>query len=878
MKDFDENEHYPPKWVDYILAKCIAPHLVEDVQGDLHEVFYKTASKAGLFRARWEYTFAALTHLKPYFLKRKPSKHSPSPLFSHAMIINYFKIAFRTLAKNKVYSFINIAGLAMGMSVAMLIGLWIFDELSYDKHHKNYDRIVQVMQHQTRNGDIGTQTANPYPLGAELRRNYGTDFKHIIMSTWMNPHILANGDKKFSKPGSFMDAEAPEMLTLDMLKGTWSGLKDPYSIFLSESVAKAFFGESDPMDKIIKIDNNLNVKVTGVYKDLPYNSSFRQLEFLAPWSLFEISSPYLKTMEDPWRPNNFPIFAQLTDRADIDQASARIRDVKKKNIRKEQLKFKPDVFLNPMSKWYLHSTFKNGQRIGGRIENVWLFGTIGAFVLLLACINFMNLSTARSEKRAREVGIRKAVGSVRRQLIMQFFCESFLVVAFAFIVSIFLVVLVMPLFNEVADKKLIMLWGNPVFWLLGVCFTLFTALIAGSYPALYLSSFQPVKVLKGAYRAGRFAALPRKTLVVVQFAVSIVLIIGTIVVFRQIQFAKSRPVGYTREGLITIYLSTPDIHNHFDVVKNELKNTGAITEMAESSSPPTNSWSSTSGIVWKGKDPSLSSDFNYSNVSHDYGKTIGWKFVDGRDFSRDLASDSSGLIINETVAKFMGLKNPVGEDLMWFDSHVRIIGVVKDMIIDSPYEPVRPLIYSLANDQGGVITIKINPNISASDALAKIESVFKKYDPGSPFQSSFVDQDYASKFYDEMRIAKLTTFFSILAILISCLGLFGVASFIAEQRTKEIGVRKVLGATIANVWRMLSGDFVILVVIAFLIAAPVSYYFLDGWLQKYTYRTEISWWIFFVTGFGTMLITLMTVSFQAIKAGMMNPIKSLRSE
>lgn len=877
MKDHNENLPDPPKWVDLLLEKCIAPHLLEDIQGDLYEIYYKDLKTVEASKARWKFTLAALMHLTPYFLKRRPSNYSSSPIFGFNMLKNYFKIAFRTLAKNKGYSFINIAGLAMGMAVAMLIGLWIYDEISYDKFHKNYDRIAQIMQHQTRNGEIATQTSAPYPLASELRRNYGSDFKHVILSTWTNEHVLTHGDKKFTKTGNNMEPSAPEMLTLKMLKGTWAGLKDPYSIMLSESVAKSLFGNADAMDQIIKMDNQYNVKVTGIYEDLPYNSTFRQMTILAPWSLYEIAQPGLKTMEDPWRPNNFQIFVQLTDHADIDKVSAKIKDVKKKNIRQEQLKFKPDVFLNPMSKWYLYSTFKNGHRIGGRIENVWLFGMIGAFVLLLACINFMNLSTARSEKRAREVGIRKAVGSLRGQLVTQFFSESLLVAGFAFIVAVFLVVLIMPYFNEVADKKLEMLWQNPVFWILGICFSFLTAIIAGSYPAIYLSSFQPIKVLKGAYKAGRFAAVPRKTLVVVQFTVSIVLIIGTIVVFRQIQFAKNRPVGYNRDGLLTISLSTPDIHNHFDAVRNELLESKAIAEMAESSSPPTNSWSSTSGLEWKGKDPALSVDFQYNEVSQQYGKTIGWQFMNGRDFSKDFTTDSSAIILNETAAKFMGLKDPVGETITWFTIPYKVIGVVKDMIIDSPYEPNRPLIYNLAKDPG-LVNIKINPGISTGTALAKIETVFKKYDPGSPFQYRFTDEDYARKFYDEVRIAKLTTFFSVLAVLISCLGLFGVASFIAEQRTKEIGVRKVLGATIINVWGMLSGDFVFLVLLAFVIATPVSYYFLNNWLQKYEYKTDISWWIFVVTGLGTLLITLLTVSFQAIKAAMVNPIKSLRSE
>lgn len=868
----------PPRWIDRLLTIIIAPHFLEDILGDLHEVYTQQVRASSVRSARLHYLLASMRYVRPYFMKRKPRAYSPTYVFSPAMIKNYLKISLRTLAKQKAYSFINITGLALGMAVAILIGLWIYDELSFDRYFKNHDRIAQVWQHQTFNGQIGTQTSLPFPIGDEIRRNYGADFKYVVMASSNSRHILSSGDKKFNKNGTYIEPDAPEMLSLRMLYGTRTGLKDPYSIMLSESVAKAFFGDADPIDKTMKIDNNLHVKVTGVYEDMPHNTSFREMSFMLPWQLMIIANPWLKTMEDPWRPNSYHTFVQLIDNATIDQASARIKDIKKRNINKEQLKYKPDVFLNAMSDWHLYSDYKEGHRVGGRIEFVWLFGTIGVFVLLLACINFMNLSTARSEKRAKEVGIRKAVGSVRNQLITQFFTESFLVVGFAFILSIALVVLCLPLFNEVADKKIAIPWAQPEFWMAGIGFSIVTAIIAGSYPALYLSSFQPVKVLKGTFRAGRFAAIPRKVLVVVQFAVSIILIIGTAVVFRQIQFTKDRPVGYNRNGLISIFLSTENIHKHFEVVRQELKSNGAIAEMAESGSPTTETWSSTSGFEWKGKDPEQSVDFSFDEVSYEYGKTVGWQFVQGRDFSRDFATDSVALIVNETAVKFMGLQNPVDEPLTWFKKPYKIVGVIRDIVVNSPYAPMRPQFFCLSGGQGNLVNIRLNPALSSSASLEKIKATFEKYDPGSPFEYEFVDEVYARKFVDEVRIGKLTTFFSILAILISCLGLFGVASFIAEQRTKEIGVRKVLGATVMSVWGLLSRDFVLLVGISFLIATPGAWYFLNGWLEKYDYRTNISWWIFALTGLGTLAITLATVSFQAIKAATMNPIRSLRSE
>ncbi|MGI8952363.1 MAG: ABC transporter permease [Chitinophagaceae bacterium] len=794
------------------------------------------------------------------------------------MIHNYFKIAWRNLVKNKAHSSINIAGLSVGMAVALLIALWINDELSYNKNFSNYNRIAQVMQHQTFNGDVGTQYSLPYLTGEELRKSYGSDFKYVVMASWTNNHILTFGENKITKKGNFIEPQITEILSLKMIEGSRASLNDKHSTILSSSTAKALFGKADPINKVIKIDNKFDVKVTGVYQDLPYNCDFSYLTFIAPWQLFIDNNSWDEKYTNPWRNNSFQTIVQLADNANMQKISTKIKDLKLKRVTSADAAFKPVVFLLPMNKWHLYSEFKNGVNVGGRIQFVWLFGVIGFFVLLLACINFMNLSTARSEKRAKEVGIRKAIGSMRAQLIKQFFSESLLVTAFAFFLSLILVQLILPFFNEVADKKISILWSNPWFWLAGIAFTLFTAFIAGSYPALYLSSFKPVKVLKGTFRVGRFAAIPRKVLVVLQFTVSIILIIGTIVVFNQIQFAKNRPVGYSRAGLVTIPTITENIHNHFDVIRNELKNSGTISEMAESSSAATYVNETDNGFEWEGKDPSLQGDFNVVYVSTDFGKTIGWQFKEGRDFSRDFPTDSSGIILNETAEKFMGLQNVVGKTIVWDGKPYHVVGVVKDMIMQSPYEPVYRTVFVTNHDAQQVVDVRINPSKNPHDALAKIETVFKKYNPEQPFDYSFTDDDYARKFIDEARIGTLASFFAALAIFISCLGLFGMASFMAEQRTKEIGVRKVLGATVFNLWQLLSKDFFVLVIISLIIAAPIAYYFMNNWLQNYEYHTKLSWWIFGVTAIGALLITLLTVSFQSVKAASANPVKSLRTE
>jgi putative ABC transport system permease protein len=795
------------------------------------------------------------------------------------MLKSYLLSAFRNLRKNKSSAIINIGGLSIGMAVAILIGLWIWDEVSFDKYNKNYDHIAMVMQHMNNNGEVFTRDGVPFLLADELRSNYGSDFNYMVMcfGFWQK-HILTSGEKKFSNQGGYFESKAPDLLDLNMLYGSRDALRDPDAILLSESVARAYFGDADPVNKILTIDNKQQVKVTGVYKDIPKNSMFASCGFIAAWQQL-YNSWGLKDRPHPWRMNAFQLFVRLADNADINQVSVRIRDAKLKKIEpKEAASVKPRLFLYPMTRWHLFTEWKNGINSGGAVTYVWLFGTIGIFVLLLACINFMNLSTARSEKRAREVGIRKAIGSMRRQLIEQFFVESLMIVAFAFAIALALAQLSMPFFNEIADKKMILPWYNPFFWLFGIGFCLLTALIAGSYPALYLSSFKPVKVLKGSFRVGRFAAIPRKVLIVLQFTVSVILIIGTVIVFRQIKYAEARPMGYDRNGLVMIPMKTSAIHDHFDVVKTELLNAGVVKAMSEAESFTTEYGAGSSEFVWKGKDPALATDFPTTAVAYDYGKTVGWQITQGRDFSKDFAMDTAAFIVNEAAVRFMGLKHPIGERMTWFGRPLTIIGVVKDIIVESPYAPVRPFFFYIYDYARGNVILRLNPAVSAHDALATIGTVFKKYNPSEPFDYQFADSQYARKFGQEERIGKLASFFAILAIFISCLGLFGMASFMAEQRKKEIGVRKVLGASVANLWGLLSRDFVVLVSISFVTAMPVAYFLMSKWLENYQYRTAITWWIFALTGAGAMAITLFTVSFQTIRAALMNPVRSLRTE
>ena len=785
----------------------------------------------------------------------------------------------------RVRSFINIGGLAVGMAVAMLIGLWIWDELSFDRYNKNYDSIAQLARNETVNGEAFVSDNNnhfPIPLAEELRTNYDNYFKQVALASESNEQMVGFDDKQFSRLGMYVEPGFLKIFTFKMFEGSGSGFNDPNTILLNKSLAAALFGDSDPTGKVLKLSNTIPVKVAGVFEDFPSNSRFQNVAFFCPFSLLVNINDNVKNNLNNWENSSFLVFAQVNRGISMKKISDAIKEVYWNRIKSGRPKTAGDnvaLFLHPMKDWHLRSEWKNGVQAGGQIQLVWLFGMIGIFVLLLACINFMNLSTARSEKRAKEVGIRKTIGSLRSQLTRQFLSESFLIVSIAFIISIGIAFLSLNWFNEIADKKISFPFNNPVFWIISILFITITAFVSGSYPALYLSSFSPVKVLKGSFRAGKSAAIPRRVMVAIQFTVSIILIIGTIVIYRQIQYAQNRPIGYDRNGLIRFNMNTAELNGKNDVLRKEVLASGGAIEIAESSSATTENNYFDDRIEWDGKDPKLAKmAFVLSAVSYDFGKTVGWQFVSGRDFSRSFGTDSNAVILNEAAVKYMRLADPVGKTITFNNNKSRVVGVIKDMITDSPFKPVQQSIYFMIPQIGPVITIRLNPKLSPAEAISRIEPVFKKLNPDGLFDYKFVDDEYGRKFAAEQRIGTLSTVFAILAIFISCLGIFGLASFVAAQRIKEIGVRKILGASVINLWGLLSKEFVMLVVLAFVIASPIAYYFMDHWLQKYEYRTNITWWVFGVAGAGALFITLLTVSFQAIKAAIANPVESLRTE
>ncbi len=792
------------------------------------------------------------------------------------MIKSYLKIAFRNLLRNKGYSTINIAGLAVGMAAAVLIFLWIENELSYDQFHKNKERIYQVWNRLPTEGEISCGNSVSAPTAPAIVKDL-PDVERAVRVSQPNTFLLSAGDKKIKKYGAYVDTGFLQMFSFPLLKGDPStALNETYSVVLTEKTAKSLFGNEEAIGKVIKFDNKDNFTVTGVLKDLPNNTSF-DFEYLLPWS----SLKYGEGQDYGWNDNSTPTYVMLKPNASYASVASKIHGLRQQ-YSEDAKKMKWELFLYPLERWRLYSSFTNGvEDNGGRSTFVKLFGIIAGFILLIACINFMNLSTARSEKRAKEVGIRKVVGAQKSSLVGQFIGESVLISFLAGVVAILIVLISLPGYNKLTDKQLFIDFGNIYTWVVFIGFILFTGLIAGSYPAFFLSSFQPVTVLNGAFKKSNALVTPRKVLVVLQFTFAIILTICTIIVKQQIDHARNRETGYNNDNLVYHFLS-PDLSKNYALVKNELLSSGIAKSITKTNSPLTERWSNGWGQNWEGKNPDDKISFDRYLADEGLGVTAGLQFVQGRDFDLNkFPTDSTAMIINESSLKIMKFKDPIGEIVEDLGISWHIVGVIKDFILTSPYEPIAPLLISGAKSTFmtfQVIHIKLNRKNPTEQNLKKAEAIFKKYNPDYPFEYKFVDETYARKFEDEQRQGTLAALFAGLAIFISCLGLFGLASYMAENRIKEIGVRKVLGASVSGIVRLLSKDFLALVIIAILIASPIAWWAMNNWLQSFEYRVDIQWWMLALAGCMAIVIALLTVSFQAIKAAVANPVKSLRSE
>ena len=786
------------------------------------------------------------------------------------MIKNYFKIAWRNLFRNKGFSLTNLLGLTIGITCTILIFLWVQDERTYDKFHASYSSIYKVMANRDFNNQVFTDENMVLPLASTLQEKL-PQIKNAVVTTHRQPHILARGDDQLKKWGYSVSEHFFDMFSWKFVQGKAStAITDPSSIVLTRSAAKAFFGNEDPINKVLRIDNDRDIKVTAIVEDAPGNSSF-QFDYLTP---FNPSNENYKQSMVNWQNSSWTVFLQVGPGTNMRVLEKNINDIKKQ--RDPDDKKISTYFTFPMSKWRLYSDFKDGRNTGGMIEYVTLFTIIAIIILLIACVNFMNLSTARSEKRAKEVGVRKTLGSGKKQLILQFFFESTILALVAFILSIGAVYLLLPSFNAVVDKHLSLPVAQPVFWLDGLAIIICTGVVAGSYPALYLSSFNPIKVLKGTFLAGKSAAISRRILVVAQFATSILLISATIIIYQQIQHIKNRNIGYDPNNLIMIP-ATSDTQKNFTVIKQELLNSGLISAVTRTMSPITDIWWKSPGPDYEGKPANQSIIFAGESTDIDFSKTLGIKILQGRDFS-GLPSDSTAMLLNKAAVDAMGLKNPVGMQMRNGKYSHTVIGVTDNVIMESPFKPVDPMMIYFDPYGANSISIRLNNSVRPQKALSSIENVFKKYNPAYPFEYQFVDQEFGKKFLTEELISKITNIFAGLAIFICCIGLAGLASFTIEKRIREIGIRKVLGATIQQLLLLISKEFLKLVLIAFVIAVPITWWFMNNWLDKYTYRIQISIWLFAAVGILIMLLTLVVVSLNTMRAAVANPVKSLRTE
>ena len=786
------------------------------------------------------------------------------------MLHNFFKIAIRNLYRNKGFSAINIFGLAMGMASALLILLWIQNQLTFDRWYTKTDRLYKIYSRDKIEGKPYAWENTSSLLAPVVKKDLAAVED---VARWRSITFLASvGETHISNQGAFADSSFLRLFDFPVLKGDPAHALDaPKSIVLTQHMARALFGDKDPIGKTVRIDSNADFAVTAVLKDPPSNTSFN-FNFILPWSFRQ----QLNADDKDWGNSSVWTFALLKPGATQTGFDDQIRNIV---VDRSDRKETTQLFSQPVNRLYLYGRSENGQLVGDRIKVVRLFMVIAGFILLIACINFMNLSTARSERRAREVGIRKVVGALKSSLVAQFIGESILIAFLSFGLALFITQFALDPFNQLINKQLTIDYSNPRWWAFAIGFILFSGLLAGSYPAFYLSSFQPVKVLKGTFRKVNALVSSRKALVVLQFTFAIALIICTLVIRRQIEYAQNRDAGYDRHNLVYTF-TQGDIPQHYQAIRNDLLGSGAATSVSESYSPITQHWSDGWGYTWDGAgEEGKRIDFTYLGSDVDFTKTMGASLVAGRDIDvYNYPTDTMALLLNETAVKLMGIKTPIGLNIRRDGETMHVVGVIKDFILESPFTRIGPMMIQGPKQKFQIIHIKLNPARPLTADIDKTQQILRRYNPRYPPQLIFADADYANKFQDEQQISKLAGLFAGLTIFISCLGLFALATYMAENRIREIGVRKVLGASVSGITFMLAKDFVWLVLAAFVIAAPFAWFAMHQWLGGYDYRTDVGVGVFALSGSLALLIAIATVSYQSIRAALSNPAKSLRTE
>ncbi len=788
------------------------------------------------------------------------------------MLQNFFVVAWRNLRRNGLYSTVNIAGLSIGIACSILILLWVADETSYDSFIPKNDRLHQVWANAQFDGSISSWRSIPLPSYEALKSGH-SDIVNTCVTGWGGDRLLTVGEKRIIKPGYYASNEFLEMFEFPLLIGSAeTALDDPSSIVITKDLATILFGNEDPLGQFIKVDDKSLLKVTGILENIPSNSSF-EFEYLIPWKHRESIEPWVVSNKTNWGNYSFQVFIEISDKSKAIAVEEGIKNMLTENGQDD---IPREFFLHPMPKWRLYSNFENGVATGGMSDYVQLFTIIAGFILVIACINFMNLATARSERRVREVGIRKSLGSTRQQLISQFIGESVFISSISYIIAVVLAFVCLKPYNLLVEKELFIDFTSSQFWLFSLAVIIITGVLSGSYPALYLSSFDPVKTLKGSVFIGKNSGTPRKVLVTLQFAFSIILMISTIVIYNQIELVKNQELGYNQENLITVE-TTESIEKNYKVLKNELLQSGTVEAVTKSNSP-VNQIQSNNFLGWPGKPETLKVMFTTVACDYDYAKTMGINMLMGRDFSDEYTTDTAAIIINKAALDLMKLEDPIGTQLDLWGVHKKLIGVLDNVLMGSPYNEVNPMFMIYDPEWISYVTLRLKKTNDLNASLNTVETIFNKHNPAYPFDYKFVDVEFGKKFTTINLTQKLATIFSLLAIFITGLGLFGLASYTAEQRIKEIGIRKVLGASVFSLIYMISREFTKLVIISFVLAAPASWYLLDSYLDRYQIRTELHWWIFPFAGTIALIFALGIVSNQARKAALTNPANSLRNE
>ena len=864
-----EQKNTPPKWLLQFFRWFCHPDFVEDIEGDLIERFERTAQSNGLKVAKKAFLKEVIKLFRPGIIRPIAGTYQ---LNFYGMFKNYLKISWRSMLRNKAFSIINVSGLSLGITCSVLIALWIQDEYRKDNFHQDLDRIYKVTSTEYSGSEVTGAYDTPGHLAEELKKVF-PEVEYAAAHSWTGWFTFATDDKKMIVPGDFVGEDFLKIFSYPLLIGSVEdALNTPESIAISRTMANNFFGNPEQaIGQSIKFDNYRELQVKAVFEDVEDNSSFK-FQYLINWEFFVERNKWL----NDWGNSGPYTYVKLKPETDVNLFSEKIQHFIKNYDKDYSDLDRLELGLQPFKDQYLYTNFENGEIVGGRIEYVKTFEIVAVFIILIACINFMNLSTARSTKRAKEIGVRKVIGAYKPAIVSQFLLEAYLFTCLAIIFSLILLYIVLPQFNLLTGKNIDFPLTDPSFWIGIAGLTAATGLVSGAYPAFLLSTFKPITAIRQQLRNNNLSGLLRKGLVVFQFALSIIFVFAMIVISQQVAYIQTKNLGYQKNNLVYLKI-TGEMGKNFDYFKNEALKIPGVEQLSTMSNRPFSIENSTAEIEWEGKAPDERPTFTQAIIGYDFIETMRSSLLYGRDFSVEI-NDSANYIINEAALKVIGYQDPIGKPLTFWEVKGTIVGVVKDFHFNSLHVPIKPLVLRLAkNKRWGYALVRIQPD-KMKEALAGLEALHNKVDPAFPFAHQFADEEYAYMYKSEQVVAKLTAIFAFLAIFISCLGLLGLVVFMAEQRVKEIGIRKILGAKVNQIIALLSKDFMQLIFIAIVFALPVAYYAMVDWLQGFEYHIQLKWWMFALAALGAIVIALLTISFQSIKTAMMKPVNSLRAE